>query len=119
MMTDIIEAHICWVRVCEHCQDKTKEAFPYNVKDQDGKEWGILCNECFDELGCAYEPINWNEAKMDLCSISHMPYDECDGNHEDECKWQCGECGGNVYNCTCDEKPDWTLDPRRNGATNE
>lgn len=55
---------------------------------------------------------------MELCGISGQPYDECDGLHEDECVWQCGQCGGNVYNCICpNEKiPEWALDPRRNGA---
>ena len=41
---------------------------------------------------------------MELCGISGQPYDECDGLHEDECVWQCGQCGGNVYNCICPEE---------------
>ncbi len=55
---------------------------------------------------------------MELCGISGQPYDECDGLHEDECVWQCGQCGGNVYNCICpNEKiPEWAIDPRRNGS---
>ena len=55
---------------------------------------------------------------MELCSISGQPYDECDGTHEGECVWQCGDCGGNVYNCICPNSiPEWAIDPRRNGAT--
>ncbi len=41
---------------------------------------------------------------MELCGISGQPYDECDGLHEDECVWKCGQCGGNVYNCICPEE---------------
>lgn len=67
-MSDIIEAHICWVRVCENCQDKTKEAFPYCVYDENGKYWEVLCNECYDALGCSY-PDPWDhddEEDLDL-----------------------------------------------------
>ena len=50
---------------------------------------------------------------MELCATSNLPYDDCDGNHEGECVWKCGTCGGNVYNCTCpDPIPAWALDPR-------
>lgn len=45
---------IIGVRVCDHCQDVDEEAFPYYVTDAQGREWAHLCNECFDELGCAY-----------------------------------------------------------------
>ena len=38
---------------------------------------------------------------MELCGISGQPLDDCDGLHEGECVWQCGQCGGNVYNCIC------------------
>lgn len=38
---------------------------------------------------------------MELCGISGQPLDECDGLHEGDCVWQCGDCGGNVYNCVC------------------
>lgn len=41
---------------------------------------------------------------MEFCSISHVPFDECDQLHEDDCVWQCGDCGGNVYNCICDQQ---------------
>ncbi len=41
-------------RICDHCKDETKEAFPYGVNDKDNKYWNHLCNECFDALGCSY-----------------------------------------------------------------
>lgn len=41
-------------RVCEHCKDSAKEAFPYGVLDKNGKHWEILCNDCFEALGCEY-----------------------------------------------------------------
>lgn len=47
--------HIVGVRVCDHCMDDSKEAFPYNVMDAQGKFWDDLCNDCFDELGCSYD----------------------------------------------------------------
>lgn len=40
---------------------------------------------------------------MELCAISNMPYDECDSAHEGECVWLCGDCGGNVYTCVCED----------------
>lgn len=36
----------------------------------------------------------------ELCSVSGNLYDQCDGL-DHECVWQCGTCGGNVYNCIC------------------
>lgn len=51
---DAIDFGISFVRVCDHCDDEKKEAFPYCVKDRNGKHWGDLCNDCFDLLGCAY-----------------------------------------------------------------
>lgn len=45
----------------------------------------------------------------ELCGISNVPLDECDGTHEGECTWRCGACGGNVYNCICDEEFDDTV----------
>lgn len=43
------------VRICDHCQDKNKEAHPYYATDPNGKIWPHLCNECFDALGCNVE----------------------------------------------------------------
>jgi hypothetical protein len=49
---------------------------------------------------------------MDMCGISNRPWDECDQMHEGECVWMCGTCGGNVYNCICDEhEPEFIGDP--------
>lgn len=45
--------HILQPRICDHCKDKEREAFPYYVTDRDGREWAHLCNPCFDVLGCA------------------------------------------------------------------
>jgi hypothetical protein len=47
--------HVTGVRICDHCKDPGKEAFPYHVTDPAGQVWGDLCNECFDLLGCTYE----------------------------------------------------------------
>jgi hypothetical protein len=40
--------------ICDHCKDEEREAFPYYVKDKDGKDWDHLCNDSYDELGCDY-----------------------------------------------------------------
>ena len=47
--------HLNTPRVCDHCRNADKEAFPYHVYDTRGRFWRDLCNGCFDELGCAYE----------------------------------------------------------------
>lgn len=46
------EYHITPTIVCDCCQDENREAFPYYVKDENGREWAHLCNLCFDLLGC-------------------------------------------------------------------
>lgn len=46
---------------------------------------------------------------FELCGISGQPLDDCDGTHEGECQWQCGACGGNVYNCICEQEEDDTV----------
>lgn len=65
---------ITMVRVCEHCGDKRKEAFPYGVHDRDGKYWEILCNECFDVLGCAYP--HDNDMVCPICGCG-MEWESC------------------------------------------
>jgi hypothetical protein len=37
----------------------------------------------------------------DLCGISQLPYDDCDGQHDGECQWKCGTCGCNWATCEC------------------
>lgn len=49
--------HVVGVRICDHCLDDDEEAFPYYVEDRDGNFWQHLCNDCFDELGCAYPEV--------------------------------------------------------------
>lgn len=39
-------------RVCDHCRNPDKEAFPYGAIDRGGTRWEDLCNECYDLLGC-------------------------------------------------------------------
>lgn len=50
-----VEMFITTPYICDHCEDDDKEAFPYHVRDKDGRFWADLCNGCFDELGCKYE----------------------------------------------------------------
>lgn len=45
---------ITLVRICEHCKNMSRDAFPYGVHDRDGKYWEILCNDCFEALGCEF-----------------------------------------------------------------
>lgn len=54
-------------RVCEHCNTRGKEAFPYGVYDANGKYWDVLCNDCYDALGCSYPQDE------QLCEICGMP----------------------------------------------
>lgn len=42
-------------RVCDHCQNEDREAFPYYAVDENGREWAHLCNPCFDILGCSFD----------------------------------------------------------------
>lgn len=44
--------HITPVRVCDHCGDSEKEAFPYGAVDRNGNTWQDLCNDCWEALGC-------------------------------------------------------------------
>lgn len=53
--------HVAPVYVCDHCHDDDKEAFPYGVDDANGRHWDVLCNECFDALGCVYDEANEDE----------------------------------------------------------
>ena len=39
----------------------------------------------------------------DLCGISQLPMDQCDGQHDGECAWKCGACGCNWATCECDD----------------
>lgn len=70
------------VRICEHCQDNQKEAFPYGAYDPSGRYWEILCNECFDTLGCLYP--------------NSEGYDDWD-DHDSTCL----TCGGTGIIITC------------------
>jgi hypothetical protein len=46
--------HVNQPRICDHCLDADREAFPYCVHGANGQLWQDLCNDCFDALGCAY-----------------------------------------------------------------
>ena len=52
--------HIQQQRICDHCHDQIKEAFPYYAIDSDGRVWEHLCNDCFDLLECELDDY-WNE----------------------------------------------------------
>lgn len=60
--------HVNQPIVCDHCEDDDKEAFPYGVRDANGKFWNHLCNDCFDALNCSYDDI-----------IDGTPCTECNG----------------------------------------
>lgn len=47
--------HMTPIIVCDHCRDDSREAFPYYVIDENGREWEHLCNPCFDILGCTID----------------------------------------------------------------
>lgn len=49
--------HLLVPRICDHCKDEGKEAFPYYVRDAQGRPWEHLCNSCFEALGCAYPDL--------------------------------------------------------------
>lgn len=57
--------HIYTPYICDHCHDEDVEAFPYHVRDNGGRLWADLCNDCFEALGCAYEEDNVNEEAKD------------------------------------------------------
>lgn len=81
-MTNIGHIHINLTRICEHCHDEQKEAFPFGTYDLRGKYWNILCNECFEELGCRY------------------PDSDDDGDWDDHDS-TCLTCGGTGIIITC------------------
>jgi len=102
-MTDEIGT-IIFVRICDHCQDKAKEAFPYGVHDANGKYWEILCNDCYDALGCSYpqddemvcaicgQPLEWencwngcDDGFIDRHDEDPLWYDEDDVEECDIC----------------------------------
>ena len=90
------------VRICDHCKDESKEAFPYNVEDATGKHWDWLCNDCFDTLGCSYgdstcticgSPLEWEEC-WNGCDDGYFDmYDE-DPLWYDEGEEMCEICRG-------------------------
>jgi len=72
-----LSVHITRAWICDHCKDENKEAHPYGIDDKDGNYWDVLCNECYEQLGCTY---------------SEIP------SYEDE---TCPECGGAGVIITC------------------
>lgn len=72
-----LSVHIARAWACDHCKDESKEAHPYGVDDRDGKYWDVLCDDCYEQLGCAYASIP---------------------DYEDE---SCQECDGTGVIITC------------------
>jgi hypothetical protein len=72
-----LSIHISRAFVCDNCKDASKEAHPYGMDDRTGKYWDILCNECFDKLGCAHSDSGYGETET------------------------CEECGGTGVIITC------------------
>lgn len=82
--------HITGVRICDHCKDKNKEAFPYCVNDSHGAYWEHLCNDCFELLGCSYEdrylypgfpPQICEHCGKELEDFSDLGCEYCDVRH--------------------------------------
>ena len=74
------QIHVNQPRICDHCKNAKREAFPYHVYDSNGALWEDLCNECFDELGCAYpddgdppEPDSIVIGEFPVCSVCGIP----------------------------------------------
>lgn len=75
--------HITGVRICDHCEDPDKKAFPYGVTDRNGQEWGDLCNECFYQLGCTYA----DGPRDDICPAGQHVWIE-----ENDHRYKCANC---------------------------
>jgi hypothetical protein len=69
------QIHVNQPRICDHCKDANREAFPYHVYDSNGVLWEDLCNQCFDELGCAY-PDDGDPPDPDTIVIFDNPDDQ-------------------------------------------
>ena len=86
------QIHVNQPRICDHCKNAKREAFPYHVYDSNGALWEDLCNECFDELGCAYpddgdppEPDSIVIGEFPVCSVCGIPmeWQDCWNGCED------------------------------------
>lgn len=75
--------HITGVRICDHCKDPDKEAFPYGAIDASGQEWADLCNDCFDQLGCTFA----DGPRSDICPADQHVW------IEDYYGFECDKCG--------------------------
>lgn len=83
--------HITPVRICDNCQDESKEAFPYNIDDANGIHFDHLCNDCYDAI------IGAHDDDYPFCSI-------CGGPMEWEDCWNgCDDGYFDMY----DEDPLW------------
>lgn len=81
--------------ICDHCEDDTKEAFPYNVYDQKGTLWKDLCNDCFETLGCIIEE--------DPTMFCVDPFDEANWNKPLWCVYG-PDCFPSVLLCKLSDK---------------
>lgn len=88
-----ISVHIARAWVCERCKDEEKEAHPYGVNGNDGNYWNVLCNECYDQLGCAYSEARDDELETPImeCPQCHAEQEDHDGFGVLYCE-QCGYC---------------------------
>lgn len=66
-MTEDLVGWVVRVYVCDHCQDAAKEAHPYGVDDRQGNYWDVLCNECYEMLGCNYGEMICEEETCPEC----------------------------------------------------
>jgi len=75
------------------CKDGNKEAHPYGVDDKDGNYWDVLCNECYDKLGCAHSEVQDDEFETPMmeCPICGAEYEDHDGFGVVYCE-ACGYC---------------------------
>lgn len=74
------QLHVNQPRICDHCKDADKEAFPYHVEDEESHFWQDLCNDCFDKLKCKYFG---EEDKFCKTCGSVMEWEQCWNGCED------------------------------------
>lgn len=93
------------VRVCDHCGDRDKEAFPYNYEDYNGVSYQHLCVECYVALSA--DPIDDWKPICEICGLL-MEWEDCynctDGYidlYDEDPLWydkndteRCDACGG-------------------------
>lgn len=85
------------------------------IRQQCASPWhSILISEGFDDMAAMSladiadgvdvalsRLVDAAQEVYDLCGISQLPMDQCDGQHDGECAWKCGTCGCNWATCKC------------------